>query len=45
MTHVRFALDTARQSLKNNIWFYDTRLHEDEKLQNYVESHMKQGAG
>lgn len=42
MTHVRFALDTARQSLKNNIWFYDTRLHEDEKLQNYVESHMNQ---
>lgn len=42
MTHVRFALDTARQSLKKNIWFYDTRLHEDEKLQNYVESHMNQ---
>lgn len=42
MTHVRFALDTARKSLKNNIWFYDTRLHEDEKLQNYVESHMNQ---
>lgn len=42
MTHVRFALDTARQSLKNHIWFYDTRLHEDEKLQNFVESHMHQ---
>lgn len=42
LTHVRFALDTARQSLKNNIWFYDTDLHEDEKLQNYVESHMNQ---
>lgn len=42
LTHVRFALATARQSLKNNIWFYDTRLHEDEKLENYVESHMHQ---
>ena len=42
MTHVRFALDTARKSLKKYIWFYDTSLHEDEKLQNYVESHMRQ---
>lgn len=40
MTHVKFALNTARQSMKENIWFYDTRLHEDEKLENYVESHM-----
>ena len=38
LTHVRFALATARQSLKNSIWFYDTALHEDEKLENYVES-------
>ena len=42
MTHVRFALDTARSSLKHNIWFYDTRLHESEILENYVESHMNQ---
>lgn len=42
MTHVRFALDTARNSAKNNIWFYDTDLHEDEILENYVESHMDQ---
>lgn len=40
MIHVKFALNTAKQSLKKNIWFYDTRLHEDEKLENYVESHM-----
>lgn len=40
MTHVKFALNTAKQSLKNNIWFYDTGLHEDEKLENYVESRM-----
>lgn len=42
MTHVRFALDTARQSMKKHIWFYDTSLHEYEKLENYVESHMHQ---
>lgn len=40
MIHVKFALNTAKQSLNKNIWFYDTRLHEDEKLENYVESHM-----
>ena len=33
MTHVRFALDTARTTLKNNIWFYDTELHETEILE------------
>ena len=42
LAHVRFALDTARTSLKNNIWFYDTHLHETEILENYVESHMNQ---
>lgn len=42
VTHVRFALNTARQSVKKSIWFYDTRLHEDEKLENYVISHMNQ---
>lgn len=42
MTHVRFALATAKQSVKRNIWFYDTQLHEAEKLENYVESHMQQ---
>lgn len=40
MIHVKFALNTAKQSLKDNIWFYDTRLHEEEILENYVESHM-----
>ena len=42
LTHVGFALHTARQSIKHSIWFYDTRLHEDEKLVNYVESRMRQ---
>lgn len=40
MTHVKFALNTAKQSLKRSIWFYDIGLHEDEILENYVESHM-----
>lgn len=42
MTHVRFALNTARASLKNNIRFYDAKLHEKEVLENYVETHMNQ---
>lgn len=42
MIHVRFALRTARQSLKNSIWFYDTELHEKEIMENFVESHMYQ---
>ncbi len=42
MVHVMFALDTARTSAKDRVWFYDTRLHEDEKLENYVGTHMRQ---
>lgn len=42
MTHVRFALKTARTSLKNYVWFYDAELHRTEALENYVESHMNQ---
>ncbi len=45
MTHVMFAVDTARTSAKNNIWFYDIHLHEDEILENYVETHMQQALG
>ena len=42
MTHVMFALTTARGSYENNVWFYDSKLHEKEKIENYVESHMHQ---
>ncbi len=42
MTHVMFALDTARGVYQNNIWFYDAQLHKKEELENYVESHMHQ---
>ena len=42
MTHVMFALTTAKGSYQNNVWFYDSKLHEKEKTENYVESHMHQ---
>lgn len=42
MTHVMFALTTARGSYENNVWFYDSQLHEKEKIENYVETHMHQ---
>ena len=42
MTHVMFALTTARGSHENKVWFYDSQLHEKEKTENYVESHMHQ---
>ena len=42
MTHVMFALTTAKGSYQNNVWFYDSDLHEKEKKENYVESHMHQ---
>lgn len=42
MTHVMFALTTAKGSYQNNVWFYDSSLHEKEKMENYVVSHMHQ---
>ena len=42
MTQVMFALDKAGEIRQDNVWFYDTQLHEKEKLENYVESHMHQ---
>ena len=42
MTQVMFALDKAGEIRQDNVWFYDTQLHEKEKLGNYVESHMYQ---
>ena len=42
MTRVMFALDTSRERIQNQIWFYDKQLHEKEIMQNYVESHMEQ---
>ena len=45
VTHVRFALNTARQSVKKSIWFYDTRLHEDEKLGELCNQSYESGFG
>lgn len=42
MIHAMFALTTAKRSYQNNVWFYDSNLHEKEKKENYVESHMHQ---
>ena len=40
MTHVMFALDKARELPADAVWFYDVELHEVEKTENYIESHM-----
>ncbi len=42
MAHALFALASARGSYHNSLWFYDAQLHEQEKLENYIESHMQQ---
>lgn len=36
------ALSYARQTQQASISFYDTEIHEKEKLQNYIENHMEQ---
>ena len=41
-THVMFALAKARERHQNTIWFFDTKLHEKEVMDNYVEGHMNQ---
>ena len=40
MTRIHFAADKARGSHNSSIWFFDTELHKQEELENYVESHM-----
>lgn len=42
MESVPFALERAKGSHSNNIWFFDTELHKIEELENYIESHMHQ---
>ncbi|MDM8236855.1 EAL domain-containing protein [[Ruminococcus] torques] len=42
MTHVMFALEKARETHQNNVWFFDSKLHEKELMDNYVEGHMYQ---
>lgn len=40
--HTAFALDNAREGHQNTICFYDAKLHGEELLRNYVETHMQQ---
>lgn len=42
MVRVMFALAKAKEIILTSIWFYDIELHEQEKMDNYVESHMDQ---
>lgn len=42
MTHVMFALATAKERHNHKIWFYNLELHKQEKINNYIESHMHQ---
>lgn len=42
LTHVLFALATAKTLPSNSVWFYDKERHKAEELENYVESHMHQ---
>ena len=45
LTHIHFALDKAKGGHSSTIWFFDTELHKQEELENYVESHMLQRTG
>lgn len=40
LTHIHFALNKARGGHSSTIWFFDTELHKQEELENYIESHM-----
>lgn len=42
MSHVKSASATARQSRKDDICFFDTVLHKQEIMNNYVETHANQ---
>lgn len=42
IVRVMFALARAKENILSCIWFYDDQLHEQEKLDNYIESHMEQ---
>ncbi len=41
LIHLLFALDKAKSLPANTVWFFDTELHEVEKLENYIQSHMQ----
>ena len=37
MSHVQFALDSAKGAHSSYIWFFDAELHKKEELENYIE--------
>lgn len=41
MTHMSFALKYVKKNPREHIWFFDSVLHEQEKLDNYIESNMQ----
>lgn len=41
LTRIHFALDKAQGGHSSTIWFFDTELHKQEELENYIESHMQ----
>lgn len=40
MTHAMFALEISKNSFKIPLWFFDAALHEQEKMNDYIERHM-----
>ena len=42
LTHVMFALETARENFADSIYFYDVGVSSQNKMINYIESHMHQ---
>lgn len=40
LTRIHFALDKAKGGHSSTVWFFDTELHKQEELENYIESHM-----
>ncbi len=42
MTHTMFALAKAKETPSARIWFYDSEVHKQEQLENYLDSHMNQ---
>lgn len=42
LSHAMMALGIAKQGHRTSISFYNSRLHKQEKLQNYIENHMEQ---
>ena len=40
MTHAMFALEISKNNFKIPLWFFDAALHEQEKMNDYIERHM-----